>query len=226
MNFGWIKKIWDILNYISPSNRNLIIILLMGYIFYSQITSTVKSFVVEKIEQMISQEKHAEQYTKDTALEINQQVKLISDKDQEAFNVLLLSYHNNTQSLQGYKYLYLSCLMEAPKSIDSPLLKSQWNHLDYIYYADELVKLHNQSFVQFTDLDEMKEQLPKIHVLVKNSEAKAASFFVIEGKNDPLGMIVILYKNPIKYTLDYPKVILPSIQKLAILLDYENANKK
>jgi hypothetical protein len=50
MNFGWIKKIWDILNYISPSNRNLIIILLMGYIFYSQITSTVKSFVVEKIE--------------------------------------------------------------------------------------------------------------------------------------------------------------------------------
>jgi len=62
--------------------------------------------------------------------------------------------------------------------------------------------------------------------LVKNSEAKAASFFVIEGKNDPLGMIVILYKNPIKYTLDYPKVILPSIQKLAILLDYENANKK
>jgi hypothetical protein len=58
-----------------------------------------------------------------TAVEINEQVQLIASKDNEAFNVLLLNYHNNTQSLQGYKYLYLSCLTEAPKSLDTHTLK-------------------------------------------------------------------------------------------------------
>jgi hypothetical protein len=58
-----------------------------------------------------------------TAIEINEQVQLISEIDKEAFDVLLLNYHNNTQSLQGYKYLYLSCLTEAPRSLDTPTLQ-------------------------------------------------------------------------------------------------------
>ena len=41
---------------------------------------------------------------------MKKEVKLIADKDQDCFDVLLLSYHNSTQSLQGYKYLYLSCI--------------------------------------------------------------------------------------------------------------------
>jgi len=48
---------------------------------------------------------------------------MIAEKDEEAFDVLLLNYHNNTQSLQGYKYLYLSCLTEAPRTLDTPTLK-------------------------------------------------------------------------------------------------------
>jgi hypothetical protein len=43
--------------------------------------------------------------------------------NENAFNVLLLNYHNNTQSLQGYKYLYLSCLTEAPKTLDTPPIR-------------------------------------------------------------------------------------------------------
>jgi hypothetical protein len=58
-----------------------------------------------------------------TAIEINEQIQLIADRDKDAFDVILLNYHNNTQSLQGYKYLYLSCLTEAPKCLDTPTLK-------------------------------------------------------------------------------------------------------
>ena len=58
-----------------------------------------------------------------TAIEINEQIQLIADKDKNAFDVILLNYHNNTQSLQGYKYLYLSCLTEAPRTLDTPTLK-------------------------------------------------------------------------------------------------------
>lgn len=60
--------------------------------------------------------------------------------------------------------------------------------------------------------------------LVKASDATAVTFFTIEGKESPIGLIVLLYKNPKKYNLNYPKVVLPSIQKISILLDYESKN--
>lgn len=161
----------------------------------------------------------------EASVDINRQVQLIAEKDEDAFDVLLLNYHNNTQSLQGYKYLYLSCLTEAPESLDTPLIGKQWNKIDYIYYADELSKIHNQSFVQIPNIEQMKYNLPKLYRLVKASDAKAISFFTIEGKNQAIGMVVILYKQEKQYDLEYPKIILPSIQKLALLLDYESIKK-
>lgn len=225
MFLTWIKHFWAILNKISPSNRNLLIMLLMGFIFYSQINQSTQKFLIKHLEESFLSEKKAEKYTKETAIEINHQVKLIQEKDEDAFDVLLLSYHNNTQSLQGYKYLYLSCLTEAPKSIDVPLLKNQWNNIDYVYYADELSKIHSQSFVQIPTIEYMASTLPKLYHLVKASDAESVTFFTIEGINEPVGMIVLLYKSRKLYNLTYPKVILPSIQRLAILLDYENVQK-
>jgi hypothetical protein len=35
-------------------------------------------------------------------------------------------------------------------------------------------------------------------------------------------MVVLLYKEPKKYDYNYARKILPCIQRLAILLDYEN----
>lgn len=192
---------------------------------YSQITDTTKQYISEKFEESILQNKKAEQYSMEASVDINRQVQLIAEKDKDAFDVLLLNYHNNTQSLQGYKYLYLSCLTEAPESLDTPLIGKQWNKIDYIYYADELSKIHNQSFVQIPNIEQMKYNLPKLYRLVKASDAKAISFFTIEGKNQAIGMVVILYKQEKQYDLEYPKVILPSIQKLALLLDYENIKK-
>ena len=225
MNIGWIKKLFNWLNKITPENRNLIIIVLMGYICFFQISESTRNFIINRLEQGISNEKKAEQYTKDTAIEINNQVRLIAERDQNAFNVLLLSYHNNTQSLQGYKYLYLSCITEAPRSLDTPLLKAQWNKLDYIYYADELSKIHSQSFVQIPDIEQMCNNLPKLYHLVKASEAQAISFITIEGQNDPIGLIVILYNKAQKCSENQAKVILPVVQRLALLLDYENTLK-
>lgn len=192
---------------------------------YSQITDTTKQYISEKFEESILQNKQAEQYSMQASIDVNRQIQLIAEKDTDAFDVLLLNYHNNTQSLQGYKYLYLSCLTEAPESLDTPLIGKQWNKIDYIYYADELSKIHNQSFVQISNIEQMKYSLPKLYRLVKASDAKAISFFTIEGKDQAIGMVVILYKQEKQYNLEYPKVILPSIQKLALLLDYESIKK-
>ena len=117
-----IKQIWEFLNKIHPETRSLIIILLFVWILYSQITDETQRLIYEKSQQEILNNKQAELYSMETSIEINRQVQLIAEKDEEAFDVLLLNYHNNTQSLQGYKYLYLSCLTEAPRCLDTPLL--------------------------------------------------------------------------------------------------------
>ena len=225
MKLEWIKYVWELINKIHPETRSLIILILFGWIMYSQITSEVAKEIDKKHNQEIVSNKKAEQYSRETAIEINQQVQLIAEIDKEAFDVLLLNYHNNTQSLQGYKYLYLSCLTEAPRSLDAPTLQQQWNKLDYIYYADELTKIHSQSFVKFEDIEDMKGMLPKLYRLVDSSEAKSISFFTIEGHNSQIGLIVLFYKEPKKYDYRYAGSILPHIQKLALLLDYDRSCK-
>ena len=220
-----IKKVWECLNRIHPRTRSLLIILLFGYILYSQITRTTRYMISDTFEKEVIANKDAEKYSMETAIELNYQVQLIAEKDKDAFDVLLLNYHNNTQSLQGYKYLYLSCLTEAPRCLDTPLMKSQWNKIDYIYYADELAKIHNQGFVQFNDIEKMGLVLPKLYRLVKASNAKAVTFFTIEGHNIPIGLVILFYSESKKYDYAYAQGILPCIQKLAILLDYENMQK-
>ena len=225
MNFNWIKQAWEIINKIHPETRTLLIILLFGYILYSQITRETERQMVQKELKVAKESKEAEQYSLNTAVEINNQIQLIADKDREAFDVLLLNYHNNTQSLQGYKYLYLSCLTEAPRTLDTHTLKQQWNRIDYIYYADELAKIHGQSFVQFETIEQVGINLPKLYRLVKASDAQAVSFFTIEGYDAPIGLVVILYKEYKEYDYRYAQGILPCIQRLAILLDYDEAKK-
>ena len=223
--FNFFSKMWKGINKIQPETRTLIIILLFGWILYSQIVNEFYRQANEKTKQEQLDNKQAEQYSMDTAVEINNQVQLIADKDNEAFDVLLLNYHNNSQSLQGYKYLYLSCLTEAPRSLDTPTLKQQWNKLDYIYYADELAKIHRQSFIQFENIEQMGSHLPKLYRLVKASDAEAISFFTIEGHDSQIGLIVLLYNKTKRYDYRYAQGILPCIQKLAILLDYDRTKQ-
>ena len=221
----YLRGLWKLVSKIHPETKTLIIILLLGWVLYSQITGETHRQMIEKDQQEMLYNKKAEQYSRQSAVDINNQVQLIAEKDKDAFNVLLLNYHNNTQSLQGYKYLYLSCLTEAPRDLDTPTLKQQWNKIDYIYYADELAKIHGQSFVQFNNMEYLGKSLPKLYRLVKASDAQAISFFTIEGHDSPIGLIVILYKEPKRYSYDYAKGILPCIQKLAILLDYDKIKK-
>ena len=219
---NWLKGIWDFINRLHPETRSLIIMLLFGYVLYSQINKSTSDKLKEQQEQTVKKEKDAENYTKKKASEINRHIRLIAHRDADAFDVLLLSYHNNTESLSGLKFLYLSCLTEAPRSIDTPLLKSQWTSLDYIYYVDELERIHNQEIVQIEDISKMKYSLPKLYRLVQSSDANAAAFYVIEGKKFPIGIIVVLYHQPVQDYTEKAAIVMPSIQKLAILLDYGN----
>jgi len=47
--------------------------------------------------------------------------------------------------------------------------------------------------------------------LVKSSDAKAISFFTIEGHDYPIGLIIVFYKEPKTYNKRYAGRILPHI---------------
>lgn len=214
------KSLWDFFNKLQPETRTTLVIIMFGYILYTQITDSTKKFIADKFKEEILHNKKAEQYSRDTSLEINYQIKMIAEKEDDAFDVLLLNYHNNTQSLQGYRYLYLSCLTEVTKSIDIHPLRQYWNKIDYIYYADELSRIHNRGYVQINNIQNMVNYFPKLYRLVKSSDAKAVSFYTIEGKDSAIGLIVILYEETKpKHNFEH---LLPYIQRLSLLLDYEN----
>lgn len=222
MILKWIIKIWNFINKLSPETRTLVIIFLFGYVLYIQIADSTKAIIKERFQEEILCNKKAENYSMETSIDINRQIQLIAEKDEDAYDVLLLNYHNNTQSLQGYKYLYLSCLTEAPKSLDTPSLRQQWNRIDYIYYADELARIHSQSFVYLRDINQLSKYFPKLYRLVKSSDAEAVAFYTIEGHDNAIGMVVVLYKEPISQGYKAYRDIIPCIQRLAILLDYDN----
>jgi len=128
--------------------------------------------------------------------------------------------------LQGYRYLYLHCLTEKPKGIDIEPVKEFWANLEYIYYEDELRKIHDSEFLIIQDIELIRTSMPKFYRKLKLSGASSAVFCTIEGVKNPIGLIVILYNHPIKYNPGYYMLTLSSdIQKLAILLDYKAVNK-
>ena len=54
---------------------------------------------------------------------------------------------------------------------------------------------------------------------------KSISFFTIEGHDSQIGLIIIFYNEPKRYDYKYAGRILPHIQKLALLLDYDRTYK-
>jgi hypothetical protein len=71
----------------------------------------------------------------------------------------------------------------------------------------------------------MGKTLPKLYRLVKASDAESVSFFTLEGHASQIGLIVLFYKSPKKYDYRYAGELLPHIQKLALLLDYDKISK-
>jgi hypothetical protein len=162
----------------------------MGMRYYNQ--EVIKDYI-EVVEE---QERIAEEYTLELAPFINECVLEIQKNDADCQNVLLLNYHNSKKSLQGFRYLYLNCITEKPKGLDSEPVKMYWHELEYIYYEDEISRIHDNGSLLVHDVDSIKNSFPKIYRKLMSCNAKAAAFYPIEGVRTPIGMVIILYKEP------------------------------
>lgn len=226
MKLKLIKKIWEFLDSLGTQTKTIIIIGLLGWCLGNYIISENKNSIKQWAESMENDKWEAEKYTLKMAPEIDRSVQAILDKDPDATNVILLSYHNSTRSLQGFSYQYLNCLAEKTRGIDTQETKREWHELEYIYYVDELQKINNYSLLRVNNVDSIKYSMPKIYNKILASNAKAAAFYPIMGSSSPIGLIIILYKKKKEYRMPYyPVVIGPEISKLAAILDYNNIKK-
>ena len=226
MKLNLLKKIWEFLDSLGTQTKTIIILCLLGYCLGNHIISENKNSLRSWTEKIENDRQEAEQYTLKMAPEIDRSVQAIMDKDKEASNVILLSYHNNTKSLQGFNYQYLNCLTEKTRGLDAVTTKPEWHELEYIYYIDELQKINNYSVVRIDDLDSMKLSMPKFYHKIKEADGKSVAFYPIIGNRSPIGMVIVIYKTVKHYEAGYyPRVIGPEISKLAAILDYDNIKK-
>lgn len=223
MILNWIKKIWNFVNDLNSQVKTIIIIALFFWITYPTLINQNQEAIIDYIQRVEKQDLEDENYALNMAHYINEFVYNIQKSDFDCFNVLLLNYHNSQKSLQGFRYLYLNCITESPKGIIDEPLKQYWNNLEYIYYEEELTRIRNNGYLRVEHIDSIKTLFPKLYKKLLVCDAKAAAFYPIEGINSPIGMVVVLYKQPKKYSLGfYNKNVAPWIQKLSTILDYQN----
>lgn len=223
MNLDWIKKIWDFINGLNSQLKTFIIvffIVAVGILYVKQYNQEVIKDYVTVIEE---QERAAEEYTLELAPFINECVLEIQKNDEDCQNVLLLNYHNSKKSLQGFRYLYLNCITEKPKGLESEPVKMYWHELEYIYYEDELSRIHDNGSLLVSNVDSIKHSFPKMYRKLISCNARSAAFYPLEGVRTPIGLVVVLYKDVNELHEDnYINDVSPQIQRLSTLLDYPN----
>ncbi len=215
--YGWLKKQ-------SPEVIRFICIILILWIFGHYTASGVKS-VISNSKTVEKQDKqNREQYVVEITPQVNRLIQNILNVDPDASNVVLLNYHNTLLSSNGLSYRYLTAICEQFQGRESKPCIHEWKELDYINYGEEIQKINAQKYMMLDDDDEGLRNFPKFVWVMHNSGISRAYFYPIIGVKGTVGMLVIGYKDKsILNDADYfRKVIYPTIQPLASLLDYDN----
>lgn len=145
--------------------------------------------------------------------------------DPSATNVILLNYHNNNHSSQGFSYKYITYLTEKFRDTED-MHEEEFKELSYTNYGEEFSKIHNLKYLRVDSIEELNDSFPKLYRKIKSCGAYSVAFYPIEGVQEPVGMIVILYNKIPEYDKEfYIKTISSRIQRLAILLDYNQFKK-
>ena len=215
-----LQNLWLTIDRIPTTLKTAIIFLTSIAIFYlgtDYITSNTVSEVFFKVKE---NKKESEDYTKSIAPKINVEVNAILNSDTNISNVLLINYHNSTESINGLSYLYMTTLTEA---YSDSSIKKEWREVYYIDYASELDKIHKKTSTVINTNSNNK--FPLLSKRLKYCNSNYSIWFTLKGVTSEIGVLVIIYKNepPVDITY-YSKNILGSVNRLTMLLDYENRN--
>lgn len=222
-----LKFLYKVINNLSSNTKTLIIIILLlslfsvGYINY--INYTIKDY-----NEQIDKDKYlAESYTKTITPYVNFYCEDILAKDKDITNVILLNYHNTLVSTNGLSYRYLTSILEKKRGFETKSISKLWKELDYMQYGGEIERINDNTYLRLDSIYNYKNSLPNLVEILSLSNAHSAAFYPIKGIQGYVGMIIVIYDKKKEYNLGYyQEVIAPSIQPLAILLDYNSVKNK
>lgn len=227
MQLNKLETIYNWINNLGPNIKTIIIIALTVVVFGICFDNYTKSILQDFTEQVKEDKRMAEKYTEIITPYVNDYCDKILAQDKEATNVILLTYHNTVTSTNGLSYKYLTSIAEKRQGFDSKSCLKIWKELDYINYGEELERINRSRYLRMDSVENYKKYLPNITELLQLCEAHSAAFYPITGVDCYIGMLVILYPKKKIYSLGYyQSTITPSIQPLAILLDYNSMKKK
>lgn len=220
-----IKSLFQYVNRLNPNIKTFVI--------FALLFMSTQGYWLGKFANLIEcvnrdDTENADSYAALMAVEINKKVSDILNEDPEISNVILLSYHNSTHSLQGFSYLYLTALTEQVKGLDTKPQYEEWeSDLKYTYYAEELDKIHGNAYLRIDNVNEGLSKFPKLGRKLKDTGITSAGFYPIKGLDSHIGMLLILYKDKKEYGSDYAsKHVLPHMQVIASILDYQNVARR
>lgn len=222
MSLEFLNAIYNWLKKQSPDVVRLVCIALLLWIFGNYTATGVKR-VLNNSRNTERQDKcKREQYTVDITPEVNKYIQNVLNFDANATNVILLNYHNTLLSTNGLSYKYLTAVCEKFQGEDSRPCMKEWKELDYLNYGEEIEKINASKYIMLKDSDKFMRSFPKFVWVMHNSGIKAACFYPIIGMHEPVGMLIIGYREEVtEIDLDYiRRLIYPTIQPIASLLDY------
>ena len=227
MSLSRLEAIYGWINNLGPNVKTIIIIVLSVIVVETSFRGHTKLILQDYTEQ-VQQEKYlAEEYTKIISPSINEYIERILVQDKDASNVILLNYHNSLVSTHGLSYRYLTALTEKKRGLDTKSCLRIWKELEYINYGDEIEKINDNRCLRMDSIQDYGTRLPNLVNLLELSDAKSAAFYPLSGVDGSVGMLVILYKVKKEYQEGYyQSIIAPSIQPLAIWLDYNSVKDK
>lgn len=228
MKLNILKWIWGFLQNLPNTLKTVIIIILCSICVCYGIDRHLKDFVAKSIEISQQNDVEAEQYTLQMAEPINEALKEIYEHDGQTSNVILLTYHNGKKTISGFEYRYLDYLTEYNINPTRQPVKKIFDQLDWMYYFDELTTIRRCGFVVYNNIEDMKNKYPKLYYdAFRYLEAKAVAIYTIEGSEQPVGLLILLYNNPNTTDIKtFDQKILPYTESLSAILDYNNIKKK
>lgn len=215
-----LQTLWLTIDRIPTTLKTLIIFLTGIIAFYIGTDYIANNTVSEVFSKVKKDKKESEDYTKSIAPKINTEVNNILNSDTNISNVLLINYHNSTESINGLSYLYMTTLAEA---YSDSSIKKEWREVYYIDYASELDKIHKKT-ATIINVD-CNNKFPLLSKRLKYCNSNYSVWFTLRGVTSEIGVLVIIYKNePPTEMVYYSKNILDGVNRLTMLLDYENRN--
>ena len=222
-----LETLYRWINNLSPNVKTIIIIVLSIVVLETSFSGHTKLILQDYTEQVQHEKNLAEEYTKMIAPSINAYIEKILIRDKDASNVILMNYHNTLMSTHGLSYRYLTSLTEKKRGLETKSCLRIWKELEYINYGEEIEKINESRSLRIDSIPGYIKTLLNLSELLQRSNAKSAAFYPLEGIEGPVGMLIVIYPKQKEYYLGYyQSVIAPSLQPLAILLDYNSVKEK